>query len=135
MCVCVFAAQTGDVSGIHDILFVHLSPLMEVKYDHDVQQTMVPPSERHDAQLYNNDAMNNRPIPEETQPAPQETQSAPQETQSAPQETQPAPQETQPAPQETQPAPQETQPSTQPSTDPGLMERQRIEELERKLEE
>ncbi|KAI5688659.1 Legumelike lectin family [Leishmania braziliensis] len=137
-----FSAQTGDVSGIHDILFVHLSPLMEVKYDHDVQQTMVPPSERHDAQLYNNDAMNNRPIPEETQPAPQETQSAPQETQSAPQETQPAPQETQsapqetqPAPQETQPAPQETQPSTQPSTDPGLMERQRIEELERKLEE
>ncbi|GET86917.1 lectin, putative [Leishmania tarentolae] len=145
------SAQTGDVSEIHDILFVHLSPLEAAKYDHDVHQTIVPANTVHDAQLYNNEAMTNRQMPEgtqETQPAPQDTQPAPQDTQPAPQDTQPAPQDTQPAQQNTQPAQQNTQPApqnTRPAQEEELSpeatvnmvekERRRIEELERKLKE
>ncbi|CAG9570987.1 putative lectin [Leishmania major strain Friedlin] len=198
------SAQTGGVSEIHDILFVHLSPLAEAKYDHDVQQTTVPANGLHDARLYDNEAMNNRQtsevptathpptmVPQEAQPAQQqqqqqhyqeaqpaqqqqqhyqEAQPAQQQQQQHYQEAQPAQQqqqhyqeaqqqqhyqeaqqqqqhyqEAQPAQQqqqqhyqEAQPAQQQqqqNQPAAQATADIGEKERQRIEELERRLEE
>ncbi|KAK7195167.1 mannose-specific lectin [Novymonas esmeraldas] len=54
------SAQTGGVSDIHDIIFVHVSPLEAATYTHDVQQTVLPVDEIHDAQLYDNEVMNNR---------------------------------------------------------------------------
>ncbi|CBZ24755.1 putative lectin [Leishmania mexicana MHOM/GT/2001/U1103] len=167
------SAQTGGVSEIHDIMFVHLSPLMDAKYDHDVRQTTVPTNGLHDAQLYNNEAMNNRQmsdVPTATHPptmAPQEAQQAQQQQQNQEaqqqqqqpaqqqqqwaqqqQQQQPAQQQQQwaqqqqqqqPAQQQQQQQPaqqqQQNQPSAQATADIGETERQRIEELERRLEE
>ncbi|KAG5505262.1 hypothetical protein JIQ42_07469 [Leishmania sp. Namibia] len=168
------SAQTGGASEVHDIVFVHLSPLAEATYDHDVHQTVLPTNELHDAQLYNNDAMNNRPpaveqgvanspttTPQEMQQAPQHheqqvpqqmqqvpqhhEQQVPQQMQQAPQhheqqvpqQMQQVPQQMQQVPQQMQQAPQhhEQQVPTQAFVSAAATERQRIEELERKLAE
>ncbi|KAG5483454.1 hypothetical protein CUR178_07775 [Leishmania enriettii] len=194
------SAQTGGVTEVHDIVFVHLSPLAEATYDHDVHQTVLPAHELHDAQLYNNDAMNNRPsvvesgvansptttpqhqeqqVPQQMQQAPQhQEQQVPQQMQQAPQhQEQQVPQQMQQAPQhqeqqvpqQMQQAPQhqeqqvpqqmhqapqhqeqqvpqqmhqapqhqeqQSQVPTQASASAAATERQRIEELERKLAE
>ncbi|CAC9465572.1 putative lectin [Leishmania infantum JPCM5] len=169
------SAQTGGVSEIHDIMFVHLSPLVEAKYDHDVRQTTVPTNGLHDARLYDNEAMNNRQtsevptdthlptmVPQEAHPAQQQHQyqeAQPTQQQHQYQEAQPTQQqhqyqEAQPTQQqhqyqEAQPTQQQhqyqeaqaaqqqqqNQPSAQATDNIGEKERQRIEELERRLEE
>ncbi|KAG5509958.1 hypothetical protein GH5_07806 [Leishmania sp. Ghana 2012 LV757] len=141
------SAETGGVSEIHDIVFVHLSPLAEATYDHDVRQTVLPTNELHDAQLYNNDAMNNRPpavepgVANSPTTTPQEMQQAPQhQEQQVPQQMQQAPQhQEQQVPQQMQQAPQhheqQSQVPTQAFASAAATERQRIEELERKLAE
>ncbi|KAG5509553.1 hypothetical protein JKF63_06258 [Porcisia hertigi] len=119
------SGQTGGVSEIHDIIFVHLSPLEDEKYDHDVHETVLPPSDIYDAQIYNNEAMNNRPRPndqeaihpltaapqhpeQQSQPPPQQ----PQQPQHPEQQSQPPPQQPQQPQhhgQQSQPPPQQPQ--------------------------
>jgi lectin, mannose-binding 1 len=133
-----FSGQTGGVSEVHDILFVHLSALEDAEYDHDVQQPATDDGVDAGAQLYNNEAMNNRHAAEtttQTLPPQQQQQTPDIEAQiQAETERRVAEYERQLQQQQQQQQTQQPQEQTQqPSPDLAAVERQRIAELERQL--
>ncbi|KPA76499.1 putative mitochondrial lectin [Leptomonas pyrrhocoris] len=156
-----FSGQTGDVSEVHDIIFVHLSPLDNVVYDHDVQQPHNGGAANGGPGLYDNDAMNNRRVPESTTLAPQQQQQDQQQEDqqkrdieaqiraeverraaelerdrlAAEQQRQQQQQQDIDAQQQQQQQQEQQQQQQQPPLDPAEADRQRIAELERKLAE